>query len=261
MNFLGEAGRYPTTAPTSGLLDLQGFWKRDAYLRQALWSEHPMVYAAAWSSRRDEARMANWQRGMGRIPAAERWGFPDDTRGDFPVEIYSNCDSVEALLNGRSLGEKPVPDRLAPVLLWSIPSEPGKVEFIGKKAGAVAARFELASVGQPHRIVLKPDSTTLKDGARQVSTVEVTVVDRDGKRVPDATPMISFEVTGAGRLAGVGNGDLTDRRGPRTRSGCIRAARWGWCGPEPRLARRSCERRHRGCSRPKSLSRLAETHN
>jgi hypothetical protein len=210
MDFLGEAGRFPNHGSTSGLLDLQGFWKRDAYLRQALWSEQPMVYAAAWSPGADESRMTNWPRSFGRVPAAERWGFPDDARKNVPVEIYSNCDSVEALLNGRSLGEKPVSDRLAPALIWSIPNEPGKVEFIGKRAGAAVARFELASVGQPYRIVLKPDLTTLKDGGRQVSTIEVTAVDRDGKRVPDATAVVTFEVTGGGRLAGVGNGDLSD---------------------------------------------------
>ncbi|MDR3701746.1 MAG: glycoside hydrolase family 2 TIM barrel-domain containing protein [Candidatus Sulfopaludibacter sp.] len=210
MDFLGEAGRFPNHGSSSGLLDLQGFWKRDAYLRQALWSKQPMVYAAAWSPGADESRMANWQRSLGRVPAAERWGFADDSRKSVPVEIYSNCDSVEALLNGRSLGEKTVSDRFAPVLIWAIPNEPGKVEFIGKKGGASVARFELGSVGQPYRITLSPDLKTLKNGGRQVATIEVAVVDRDGKRVPDATPTVGFEVTGAGRLAGLGNGDLSD---------------------------------------------------
>jgi hypothetical protein len=31
-------------------------------------------------------------------------------RKNIPIEIYSNCDSVEVLLNGRSLGEKPIAD-------------------------------------------------------------------------------------------------------------------------------------------------------
>ena len=210
MDFLGEAGRFPNHGSGAGLLDVQGFWKRDAYLRQALWGDEPMVYAAAWRPDAGESRMTNWQRSLGRVPAAERWGFADDARKSIPVEIYSNCDSVEALLNGRSLGEKTISDRLAPALIWAIPNEPGKVEFIGKKGGARVARFELGSVGQPYRIALSSDLKTLKNGGRQVATIEVAVVDREGKRVPDATPMVGFEVTGAGRLAGIGNGDLSD---------------------------------------------------
>ena len=145
MDFLGEAGRFPNHGSGAGLLDVQGFWKRDAYLRQALWGDEPMVYAAAWRPGAGESRMTNWQRSLGRVPAAQRWGFADDARKSIPVEIYSNCDSVEALLNGRSLGEKTISDRLAPALIWAIPNEPGKVEFIGKKGGARVARFELES--------------------------------------------------------------------------------------------------------------------
>jgi hypothetical protein len=76
MDFLGEAGRFPNHGSGAGLLDVQGFWKRDAYLRQALWSDEPMVYAAAWRPGAAESQMTNWQRSLGRVPAAERWGLP-----------------------------------------------------------------------------------------------------------------------------------------------------------------------------------------
>jgi hypothetical protein len=209
MNFLGEAGRYPVHGSNSGLLDLQGCWKRDAYLRQALWSEKPMVYAVAWTSG-DESRMANWQRAVGRTPAVERWGFSGDARKAIPVEIYSNCDSVELLLNGRSLGEKPIGDRLLPALVWAVPNEPGTVELIGKKAGAPAARFQLKTIGDPAAIELTPDLKSLLDGGRQVSTVEVALLDARGNRVPDAGRAVTFEVSGAGRLIAAANADLSD---------------------------------------------------
>jgi beta-galactosidase len=210
MDFLGEANRWPNHGSGAGLLDLEGFWKRDAYLRQALWSEKPMVYAAAWGPGMDESRMADWQRSLGRTQAVERWGFPNDPRKNVPIEIYSNCDTVELLLNGRSLGEKPIADRLLPALVWAVPNEPGTVEAVAKKAGVVAARFQLKAVGQPERIVLTADLKTLKNAGRQVSTIEVSVLDRNGNRAPDAAGTVTFEVSGAGRLIAAGNADLTD---------------------------------------------------
>jgi beta-galactosidase len=210
MNFLGEAARYPTHGSNSGLLDLEGFWKRDAYLRQALWSDKPMVYAAAWEPGADESRVADWQRSVGRMPAVERWGFANDPRKNIPVEIYSNCDSVELLLNGRSLGEKPIADRLLPAIVWLVPNQAGTVEAIGKKAGVVAARFPLKTIGEPERIELTPDLRTLKNAGRQVATIEVSVLDHSGNRVPDAVHAVTFEVAGAGRLIAVANADLTD---------------------------------------------------
>jgi hypothetical protein len=210
MNYLGEAGRWPTRGSNAGLLDLEGFWKRDAYLRQALWSDKPMVYAAAWGPGLDESRMADWPKNVGRMQAVERWGWTNDPRKNIPIEIYSNCDSVEVLLNGRSLGEKPIADRLLPALVWAVPNEAGGVEVLGKKAGAVVARFQLKTIGPPERIELIPDLKTLKNDGRQVSTIEVRVVDRDGNRIPDGAQAVTFEVAGAGRLVGVGNADLTD---------------------------------------------------
>ena len=210
IDYLGEARRFPTHGSGAGLLDVQGFWKRDAYLRQALWSGQPMVYASAWAAGADESRMAGWPKNLGQVPAVERWNWTGDPRQVIPIEIYTNCDTVELLLNGRSLGEKPVADHLLPALVWAAPNEPGTVEVVGKKGGAAAARFQLKAIGRPERIELIADRSALRSGGRQVSTVEVRVVDRDGNRVPDATDTIALEVAGAGRLIAAGNADLND---------------------------------------------------
>ena len=128
--------------------------------------------------------------------AVERWGFAGDTRKNVPVEIYSNCDSVELVLNGRSLGEKKIADPLAPALLWAVPNEAGTLEAIGKRAGVVSARFELKTAGAAERLDLTTDLKVLKDGGRQVATVEVSLLDGKGIRVPEGDPMVTFEVTG-----------------------------------------------------------------
>jgi hypothetical protein len=209
-NYLGEARRWPSHGSDAGLLDLQGFWKPTAYLRQALWSEQPMVYAMAWGPGAEESRMADWPRAMGRVPTVERWGWTADPRSNIPLEIYSNCDSVEVLLNGRSLGVKPITDPLFPALLWAVPNEGNTVEVLGRKAGTVAARFQLKTVGPPARLDLDPDLFTISSGGRQVSTIEVQVLDDNGNRVTDADLTVTVEVVGEGRLLAMAGADLTD---------------------------------------------------
>jgi beta-galactosidase len=169
-----------------------------------------MVHAAAWDSDVDESRMAEWPESLGRVPAVERWGWTGDDRSVVPVEIYSNCDSVEVRLNGRSLGVRPIPDPLLPAILWAVPNEPGTVEVLGRRDGAEATRFQLKTVGPPSRLEMAPDLTTLRGGGRQVSTVEIRVLDADGNRVPDATLDLSVEVTGEGSLMALGTADLED---------------------------------------------------
>ena len=86
----------------------------------------------------------------------------------------------------------------------------GRVEVVGKRAGVAAARFQLKNVGPAEGLALAADLKTLKNAGRQVSTVEVSLLDAKGNRVPEGDAEVTFEVSGAGRLMAVGNGDLTD---------------------------------------------------
>jgi beta-galactosidase len=215
IDFLGEARRFPTHGSSAGLLDIEGFWKPSAYLRQAIWDSTPMVYAAAWTTG-DEASRPDWLRSIGRTPLSERWAAPGETRSTVPVEVYSNCDSVELFLNGRTLGVKRIADRLMPALLWSVPNERGVVEAVAIKGGQPVARFQLKSTGKAERIELTPDRSVVLANGRQVATIVARLVDAEGNRVPDANLVVTFEVTGAGRALAVGNGDLTDNSISRT---------------------------------------------
>lgn len=209
IDYLGEARRFPTHGSSAGLLDSEGFWKPAAYLRQALWDSTPMVYAAAWAVSSDSS-LAQWPKNVGATPLVETWGTPGDVRKNIPVEVYTNCDSVELFLNGRSLGVQKLADRLVPSLLWSVPNEPGVVEAVGRIGGKAVARFQFKSVQRVERIALKLDRDVLLSEGREVATVVVQLVDADGDRVPAADQVITVDVTGAGRLLALGNADLAD---------------------------------------------------
>ncbi|MGA2271143.1 MAG: glycoside hydrolase family 2 TIM barrel-domain containing protein [Bryobacteraceae bacterium] len=199
IDYLGEARPYPHRGSTAGLLDYCGFRKPLSYLREALWSDRPMVYAAA--------QEAGPGRGGG---LAEHWNWSADGRKTVPVEVYTNCDSAELLLNGRSLGEKPAADRLQPVLRWEVPNEPGVVQAIGKRGGKQAARFDLATTGTPQRVELAPDKTALRASGSDLANIEIRVVDANGRRVYGADLPIEVQVSGAGELAAMDSGDPAD---------------------------------------------------
>jgi beta-galactosidase len=126
------------------------------------------------------------------------------------VEVYTNCDSAELVLNGRSLGEKPVADRLEPVLRWEVPNEAGVVRAIGKRGGKEAARYELATAGAPQRVELAADKLVLQANGSDLANVEIRVVDVDGRRVYGADSTIEVQATGAGELAAMDSGDPAD---------------------------------------------------
>jgi hypothetical protein len=184
IDYLGEAHAYPARGNSAGLLDLCGFRKPLAYLREALWSGKPMVYVAAR------------QPGAAGAPLVEHWNWTGDSRKTIPVEVYTNCQSAELFLNGRSLGE-------SPMLQWDVPNEPGVVRVIGKRDSKEAARFELVTADAPHHILL-----TAEQGA-DLSHVTIQVVDAEGRRVYFADTTVEVQV-GGGELAALDSGDIRD---------------------------------------------------
>jgi len=204
IDYLGESSRYPDRGSAAGLLDLCGFRKPLSYLREALWSARPMVYVAA---RGPGPAKVSPNRPVGVV---EHWNWAGDARTAIPVEVYTNCSSVELFLNGNSLGEKPVADSLNPVLHWDVPNQPGVLRAIGKRDSREAARFELATAGAPHHIRLTPYRVTLAAGGQDLSNIAVEVVDAQGRRVHLAGVTVEVQVAGAGELAALDTGDITD---------------------------------------------------
>jgi hypothetical protein len=69
--------------------------------------------------------------------ASSSWGSKLGGKGGgrIPVRAYSNCESVELFLNGKSLGRKERKDSMN--LLWLVPYELGTLVAKGIKGGKV----------------------------------------------------------------------------------------------------------------------------
>jgi beta-galactosidase len=130
------------------------------------------------------------------------------------VLCYTNCEQVELLLNGRSLGEKRLSSANNRVLAWDVPYADGSLQAIGKKGNKSVCSFELMTVGKPQRIRLSPDRTAIATAsdtdARDIAHVEVSVVDSEGNTVTSASDTVHFEIAGPGRIIGVDSGDQSN---------------------------------------------------
>jgi len=172
---------WPVTVAQTGVLDLCGFPKDTYYFYQAWWSRRPVIHLLPhW----------NWR---------GREGRPVD------VWVFANTAEVELLLNGRSLGRKPMPRDSH--LQWSVPFEPGVIEARGFTEGRLigSARYETTDV--PARLALTADRTEITADGRDIAIISVAAVDAKGRIVPTAMNGVDFEMTTGGRLLGTGNGN------------------------------------------------------
>jgi beta-galactosidase len=135
------------------------------------------------------------------------WNWPGREGQEIAVWVHSNLEEVELLLNGRSLGVK----RMArdSHLAWNVPYAPGVVEARGSRDGKVVMTARRESTGAPSRIVVRADRQAISADSEDVAMFAVEVQDGQGRVVPTADSQIAFQVTGPGRLIGVGNGDPT----------------------------------------------------
>ncbi len=200
IDYLGEARTFPNRASGSGLLDLCGFKKPGAWFRQSLWSDEPMVYLSVAPA---VGRGARARGGRGE----ESWNWPTGT--DVTVICYSNCPEVMLKLNNRTMGSKRLEDAVDGALSWQIPFEPGVLEAVGMKDGRSVSEFSLRTAGSRRRIELHPDTTQLQADGKDICHVEFRIVDAEGIRVPDADPLLSFEIEGSAEILGIGNANLS----------------------------------------------------
>ena len=203
IDYLGES-RWPGKGSASGVIDTCGFKKDGFYFYQSQWTDKPVLHLFPhW----------NWKGQEGRF---------------IPVICYTNCDTVELFLNGKSVGLKGyafprygmqerygtypararVPRTTADLHLeWDVPYEPGTLKAVGTKDGKVVATVEVSTTGEPSAVRLTVDRAEIAADRRDVAHITVEILDAQGRVVPAADPEVAFVVEGEGKLIGLDNGD------------------------------------------------------
>jgi beta-galactosidase len=75
------------------------------------------------------------------------------------------------------------------------------------KDGKVVLTEKRETTGDPASIRLTPDRTEINADGEDVCILRVEALDKEGRAIPTADVLIHFNVTGDGKLIGVGNGD------------------------------------------------------
>jgi beta-galactosidase len=216
IDYLGESRAYPDKGIRSGIIFSNGFQKGYSYFAQSVYSEKPMVHIVALDDVlfKKITTEESWAKSWYGPPVSDHWTFPEREGRNIEVFVHTNCESVELELNGKSLGTKELADFPDRVIRWDIPYEKGTIVAIGKDNGKAVCKHKLTTAGEPAKVVLSADRTNLNANGKDVANIEVFVTDKNGVRVPRATNLIHFDVTGAGKILGIDNGQMSDLSRP-----------------------------------------------
>ncbi|HNJ94038.1 MAG TPA: glycosyl hydrolase 53 family protein, partial [Ferruginibacter sp.] len=171
---------WPNINSHFGIMDMCGFPKNIYYYYQSWWTDKDVLHISP------------------------HWNWPGKQGQPIDVWVNSNADNVELFLNGKSLGKKDMPRNGH--LQWNVNYEPGALEAIAYKKGRKLST-KVETTGKPFEVVVSPYKTTMLADGKDATVINISVIDREGREVPDANFPVHFSVQGDAKIIGVGNGD------------------------------------------------------
>lgn len=174
--------QWPAISSHFGIFDTCGFPKDNYFYYKAWWTPHPVIHV---------------------FP---HWNWVGQKEGqNMRVVVFSNAKQIELLLNGKSLGTQTMPSHQS--VEWQVPYAPGRLEARGTMIDGKVIIDVVETTGEPAALLLRCDLKQLRANEEDIAVAEISVVDAQGRLVPTADNLVTFSLTGPGKIAGVGNGD------------------------------------------------------
>ncbi|MBO5546606.1 MAG: DUF4982 domain-containing protein [Bacteroidales bacterium] len=217
IDYYGET-RWPSKGAGSGYLDNCGFKKDGYWFFKSIWTDEPVLHLLPY------------------------WNFPGHEGEIMRLGCYTNCESVELFVNGKSYGRKGVEfPRFGLTrgwgqgngrnyrgtttelhLEWDVEYQPGEIKVVGIKDGKQVTEV-VRTFGDPAQIRLTVDRPEFTTDPDDVAHVTVEILDKDGNLCKNATDHVKLTVSGA-RVIGMESGNMRDLSPTKS------SERDTWCG-------------------------------
>lgn len=202
--FTGTSGDFPWLLAWCGDIDTLGFRRPASYYREIVFGLRAAPYLAVQRPHAADV-----------LPVAGPWSW-SDTVGSWSwtvaegtpllVEVYSDSDEVEVLLNGASLGTVATgrANRYRGSL-W-VPFAPGELVAVSRTGGVETGRETLRSADSELVLRASSDRSTIRSTDDDLAFVAISLTDSAGTIRLDSDRTVSVAVSGAGMLLGLGSG-------------------------------------------------------
>ena len=199
-----SSGPYPWLVGGCGDIDITGYRRPASYYREIVFGLRHEPYIAVqrpeYYGRKTAAGNWSWTDSV----SSWSWGVPAGS--PVRVEVYSDADEVELLVNGRSLGRAAAGESRRFRAEFDTVYEPGELVAIGYTAGREQGRTQLRSATGPVRLGVRADRGEIRADDADLAFVDITLEDRDGTVATHLDRLVTVHVRGAGTLQGLGSG-------------------------------------------------------
>ena len=215
-----KLGPYPWHLAYCGEIDATGRKRPAAYYRQVLWKTGIDPVAAFVRQPPGTEDLPDRHLFPIEPPHLDwslddvhpSWTWPGQEGKPLEVVVYSEFPEVELFLNGRSLGRKAVGLESEYKAPYRVPYAPGRLIAVGYREGREAWRWTLQTAGTPAEARVSANRAQVTADGDDIAFVTVELADANGTPIyaQAGDREVRVTVSGAGTLAGIGNGNPQD---------------------------------------------------
>ena len=216
-DYLGEAGlgrttysgtdgvwsgnEYPALLAYCGDIDITGFRRPASYYREIVFGLRAEPYIAVQRPMAPELIASSLGWAWSDSQSSWTWDCPLGT--PLTVEVYSDAEEVELLLNERSLGKAVAGSAHRYQATFVTPYEPGVLRAVAVRGGEPQESYLVETAGDARAIRAVVDDRGRPDGARY-SYIGIELVDELGRVVTTDERRITVATSGGAGLVGLG---------------------------------------------------------
>lgn len=192
---------YPCMLAGCGSFDITGFPESQAYYSAVIWGAYKKPYIAVRPVHKsgEDYVLGNWR----LTDAINSWSWKGQEGKTAEISVYSIGSTVELILNGESLGKKPLEYCRAD---FTAEYKKGTLAAISyDESGKEIDRSELTSAEDEIVITAIAEETEIKE--KDFTYINVSLTDKKGNVQMLCDRKVYVKVEGAGRLRAVGSGN------------------------------------------------------
>lgn len=200
---------YPCLTANVGDIDITGFRKPISYYREIVFGLRKTPYIAV-------QRPIYYGKKMMKLPwvdtdCVESWSWNGFEDKKVIVEVYSDADEVELILNDKVIGRKKVGVDQEYKAIFDMIYQPGTLQACNIRNDIKCETFIIKSPSNAS-IKLNPNKHILKADSNDLCFIDIDIKDLDGNRQTYPEICVKAFITGHAQLIGFGSGDSNNSK-------------------------------------------------
>jgi len=214
----GFSGAFPALTAGCGDIDITGERLPVSYFRETVFGLRSEPWIAVGRPERYGKELVvstpwSWTDALGS------WTWPGFEGRPVRIEVYSDAERVELLLDGESLGVAAVGAESPFRAVFETTYRPGELVAVASSGGVESGRSALRSAGDDLELAVEADRLALRGDGTDLAHLRLALQDGTGTLLPSSPRLVHVDVEGPAVLQALGTGAVSTEE-PFTGDSC-----------------------------------------